>query len=388
MSQDFEVTLPKLGESILNATIVQWFKKEGDSVLLDEALLEVSTDKVNSEIPSPAAGVVKRILALPEQELQVGAPLLILERRAAGEARAGFPHPALFEQKGSGQKEELRGFFSPALLRMAKESGVEMEELERVPRSGGDGRVTKRDLEAYLAARAGSDGSQRIPLSPLRKAIAENLMRSYTQIPHAALVSLVDLTNILEFIHEKKELFFQKEGCKLTVTSFVIHALARTLRDYPLLNASLEGQTLVVKRSVNLGVAVSVEDGLLVPVIKKCQEKTIPEIARALRDLSSRAREGKLLLEEVKEGTITFSNFGMSGMTLGLPIIRYPEAAILGMGGIEKRVVVLDNDRTAIRSLVHLSLSFDHRVVDGMYASHFLSALKKDLEHPSFYGLC
>ena len=381
MSEEIKVNLPKLGESIHSATVVQWFKKVGETVALDEPLLEVSTDKVNSEIPSPAAGVVKELLAEVDQELQVGEPLLIIAPQGVSEAT-----PQVQEAKQEVSEGSKKGFFSPALLRMARESGISMEELEKIPATGGEGRLTKKDLESYLAKRSGRVAApingkiEHITMTGMRKAIAENITRSYREVPHAALVCSVDLTEVLNYIKANKEAFLQKEGCKLTVTGFVIHAMAQALKEYPLLNAQVDGDTIIVKHFVNIGIAVNVKGGLMVPVINQCHEKDLREVAIALADIASRAREGKLRPNDVKEGTVTLSNFGMSGMQMGLPIIRYPEVAILGVAGIEKQVVVVENDQTAIRSMVNLSLSFDHRVVDGMYSCNFLAALKKQLE--------
>ena len=388
MTEEIKVNLPKLGESIHSATVVQWFKKVGETVALDEPLLEVSTDKVNSEIPSPAAGVVKEIIAEVDQELQVGEPLLIIAPQQGGVPKPQMEAPKEVVEQQAATSGSMKGFFSPALLRMAREAGISMEELEKIPATGAEGRLTKKDVEAYLAKKSDpvsaptSGKIEQIPIVGMRKAIADNITRSYQEVPHAALVCRVDLTDVLASVKANKEAFLQKEGCKLTVTSFVIHALAKALKEYPLLNAEVDGSTIVVKHFVNIGVAVSVKEGLMVPVIKNCHEKNLRETAIALADLSSRAREGKLLPDEVKEGTVTLSNFGRSGMTMGLPIIRYPEVSILGMAGIEKQLVVIEGDQTAVRSMVNLSLSFDHRVVDGMYSCSFLAALKKHLETP------
>ncbi len=386
MTEEITINLPKLGESIHSATVVQWFKQVGDTVGIDEPLLEVSTDKVNSEIPSPAAGVIKEILAEVDQELQVGEPLVVIEHREAGAPPQASPTQTTEKPKDS-STGSMEGLFSPSILRMARESGIKTEELEKIPTTGAEGRLTKKDVELYIKNKDSRDTPvpicgkvEHIKITGMRKAIAENITRSYNEIPHAALVCSVDITEALKFVRENREAFLQKEGCKLTVTSCVIKAMAQALKEHPMLNAQVEGDTIVVKHFVNIGVAVSVNEGLMVPVIKNCHEKSLTETAKALADLSTRAREGKLRLEEVREGTVTLSNFGMSGMTMGLPIIRHPEVSIIGMAGIEKKVVVLDGDETAIRSIVNLSLSFDHRVVDGMYGCHLLATLKKNLE--------
>ncbi|MBS0621070.1 MAG: 2-oxo acid dehydrogenase subunit E2 [Verrucomicrobia bacterium] len=393
MSEEIKVLLPKLGESIHSATIVQWFKKQGDKVHLDEPLLEVSTDKVNSEIPSPAAGVVKEIHAHPEQELQVGDLIAVIASTSAAQPTPSahtVAAPAA-EEGGAG-----REFFSPALLRLARENGISVEALSKMPGTGMGGRVTRRDLEAYLENRskapkpcplkaapvAGTADVERLKMSGMRKAIADNMVRSFYEAPHATLVTEVDVTQIVKRIQQEKDAFFQKHGCKLTITSFVAHAIAKALQDFPLINSSLEGDTILVKRFVNIGIAVSVDNGLLVPVVKQCQSMEVEDLAKAIHTLSTKARSGKLAPDDVNEGTITLTNFGMSGVHIGVPIIRYPEVAIVGIGALHKRVVPLEDDLLAVRSMINISLTFDHRVLDGMYGCGFLGALKKHLELP------
>lgn len=389
MSEEFKVILPKLGESILTATIVQWFKKVGDKISLDEPLLEVSTDKVNSEIPSPAAGVLKEILAHPEKELNVGELIAIISVGGTQQVAAVSSPAKQKQETASSASAEMQGFFSPALLRLAKEKGVGLEELEKIPGTGEGGRPTKRDLEAYLEKRssraptcafASSSDVERMKMTGMRKAIADNMVRSFYEAPHATLVTQVDVTNVLKFIQKEKESFLAKHGVKLTLTPFVAQAIAKALQEYPLINSSLEQDTIVVKRFVNLGIAVSVEQGLMVPVIKNCQRMDLPELAKAIGELSARARASKLSPDEVKEGTITLTNFGMTGVMIGIPIIRYPEVAIVGIGAAHKQVVPLENDLLAVRSMMHVSLTFDHRVLDGLYGCGFLGAVKKHLE--------
>lgn len=390
MTEEFKVILPKLGESILSATIVQWFKKPGDKVHLDEPLLEVSTDKVNSEIPSPVAGIVKEIFAHPDEELKVG-DLLAVISLSGSSAASETTKPIQAAAVKSESDEEMREFFSPALLRLARERGVGLEELEKIPGTGGGGRLTKKDLEHYLESKkpcapapcplkGGSSEVERVKMSGMRKAIADNMVRSFYQAPHATLVQEVDVTAALKLIQEHKEAFAAEHGAKLTITSFIARAIARALQEYPLLNSSLEEDTIVVKRFVNLGIAVSVDQGIMVPVIKQCQKMQISEIAKSLQSLTMKVREGNLDPSDVTDGTITLTNFGMSGVMMGIPIIRYPEVAIVGIGAILKKVVATSEDTIAIRSMMHLSLTFDHRVLDGMYGCAFLSALKKHIE--------
>ncbi len=394
MSEDIKVLLPKLGESIHSATIVQWFKKIGDPVSLDEPLLEVSTDKVNSEIPSPAAGVLKEIHANPDQELQVG-ELIAVIGLAAGSASRGdafAPMPSV-DSKHEESGQEMRDFFSPALLRLAREKGIALPELEKIPRTGASGRLTKQDLEIYIEKRvsppkpcpaktmvASGPEVERLKMTGMRKAIADNMVRSFYEAPHASLVTEVDVTGVIQLIQKEKEEFLKRNGFKLTITAFVARAIAKALQEYPLINSSLEGDTILLKRYLNLGIAVSVEQGLFVPVVKHCQRLGITEIAKAISELSAKARSGKLTPDDVSDGTISLTNFGMTGVQIGIPIIRFPEVAIVGVGATYRKVVPLENELLAIRSMMHVSLTFDHRVLDGMYGCGYLNALKKHLE--------
>lgn len=403
MSEDIKVLLPKLGESIHSATIVQWFKKIGDPVSLDEPLLEVSTDKVNSEIPSPAEGTLKEIHANLDQELQVGALIAVIGS-GAQLAPKEESSPAVSTMQSaaaiSPSNNEMKNFFSPALLRIARENGIALEDLGKIPGTGMGGRLTKNDLEEHVAKKAASvkpcpmaakpivrsapTGSgaevERLKMTGMRKAIADNMVRSFYEAPHATLVTEIDMTKVIKLIQKEKEEFFSKHGCKLTLTAFVARAISKALQEFPLINSSLEGDTILVKRFVNLGIAVSVDQGLMVPVVKHCDQMGITAIAKAIHTLSTKARSGKLSPDDVNEGTITMTNFGMSGVQIGVPIIRYPEVAIVGVGATYKRVVPLDDDVLAIRSMMYASLTFDHRVLDGMYGCGYLGALKKHLE--------
>lgn len=381
---EVQVTLPKLGESIVSATVVQWFKKEGDTVHLDEPLLEVSTDKVNSEIPSPVAGVLKKMVAKPDQEIQVGEPLALMETSSEGEKVA---HVHVDTRRESAPtSNEMQDYYSPALLRLARENNISIDELSKIPSTGSGGRVSKRDLELYVEkkkpncpARSGKD-VEHVKMTGMRKAIADNMVRSFYEAPHASLITEVDVTEIVKHVQQEKEAFLAKHKVKLTITTFVAQAIVKALQEYPYLNSSLEGDTIVVKRFVNLGLAVSVDQGIMVPVIKNTQSLDIPQIAQAMSDLSQRARSGKLQPTEVQEGTITLTNFGISGVMIGIPIIRYPEVAIIGMGAIFKKVVPNHDDTFGVRSMMNVSLTFDHRVIDGMYGCGFLNALKQQLE--------
>ena len=391
MSEEFKVTLPKLGESILSATVVQWFKKTGERIERDEPLLEVSTDKVNSEIPSPVSGFVKEIVAPVDRELNVGDILALISTHGEDKARPAPMKQAVqqasLHTESSGAK---RDFFSPALMRLAREKGIALSELERISGSGDEGRITKKDLEEYIEKKAGgckyatppasSENVERVKMSSMRKAIADNMVRSFYEAPHATLITEVDVTDLLKVIQNEKESFLSKNGAKLTITSFVARAMARALQEYPLINSSLDKDTILLKRFVNLGIAVSVEQGVMVPVIKNCEKMPLSRLSVAIQELSQKARSGKLSAEDINEGTITLTNFGMTGVMIGIPIIRYPEVAIVGMGAIHKKVVALEDDSFGVRSTMHLSLTFDHRVLDGIYGCGFLNALQKHIE--------
>jgi len=392
MTEEYTIALPKLGESIVSATVVQWFKKEGDTVLLDEPLLEVSTDKVNSEIPSPVAGVLKKIVAPVDMELQVGETLAVIEKQSSLSSSVSVQESPKKEEVAPAEQDKNNDFLSPAVLRAAKEKGISFEDLQKIKGTGDGGRVTRQDIENFTCAkspskapcplRSGGDGTEveRLKMTGVRKAIADNLVKSFYEAPHATLIQEIDVTNIMKCIRDKKEEFGAKHGAKLTVTSFILKALGKALHEFPLLNSSLDKDTILVKKQVNIGVAVSIEQGLIVPVVKNCQKLSLPEVAKEIQVLSEKARNGKLSPGDVREGTVTVTNFGMSGVAIGIPIIRYPEVAIVGIGAIKKRVQVADDDTFVVRSMLYLSLTFDHRVIDGMYGCSFLGSLQKHLE--------
>lgn len=375
--KEIKINLPKLGESIVSATVVRWFKKIGDPIALDEPLLEVSTDKVNSEIPSPTAGILKEILAEPDQEVQVGEPLAILTTNTQGSS-VNIETPASVQSSmGTTGSEDV---LSPAVLRLLKEKGIPLQEIDRIPRTGQGGRLTKKDIEDYSVPKKVEEGTERVKMTGLRKAIADNMVKSFYEAPHASLVTEVDVTGIVSIIQEQKQSFQEKHGVKLSVTAFVAQAIAQAVKEFPLLNSSLDGDTIVMKHFVNLGIAVSVDQGVMVPVIRNIQNLSLPEVAKQISELALKTREHRLDPQEVKEGTITLTNFGMTGTMIGIPIIRYPEVAIVGLGAITKKVMVMPDDTTAIGSVMWVSLTFDHRVLDGIYGCGFLNALKKHIE--------
>jgi len=379
-----EITLPKLGESIVEATVIQWFKKVGDHVSLDEPLLEVSTDKVNSEIPSPVEGVVTEILVTEDELVKVGQALAIIETSQKEIKEEVQKEPSKKTQ------EDNSAFLSPAVLKIAKEAKLPLQELDNIPKTGEGGRLTKKDIENYLTSKKDdknvscSHSVERVKMNSVRKMIADNMVKSFYEAPHATLINEVDVTKLVKFIKDNKQSFKDNYNAKLSITAFIAKAITKSLQAYPLLNSSLEGDTIVLKKFVNLGIAVSVENGVLVPVIRNCHELKIPEIAKQISELAQKARSNTLSIDEISNGTVTLTNFGMSQVQIGIPIIRHPEVAIIGIGAIVKKVKVLSDDSIGIRSLVNLCLTFDHRVLDGMYGCGFLQELQNNLENTEF----
>ncbi|AAF73645.1 2-oxo acid dehydrogenase, E2 component, lipoamide acyltransferase [Chlamydia pneumoniae AR39] len=386
----FEFRFPKIGETSSGGSIVRWLKNLGDHVARDEPLIEVSTDKIATELPSPKAGRLVRFCVNEGDEVASGDVLGLIELEEISEADDESTSCPLTscETKSEAGSSSSSVWFSPAVLSLAQREGIGLDNLQKIAGTGKGGRVTRQDLEAYI-----SESQQvsipeifqgevnRIPMSPLRRAIASSLSKSSDEVPHASLVVDVDVTDLMNLISGERQRFLDTHGVKLTITSFIVQCLAQTLRQFPLLNGSLDGTTIVMKKSVNVGVAVNLnKEGVVVPVIHNCQDRGLVSIAKALADLSSRARLNKLDPSEVQDGSVTVTNFGMTGALIGMPIIRYPEVAILGIGTIQKRVVVRDDDSLAIRKMVYVTLTFDHRVLDGIYGSEFLTSLKNRLE--------
>ncbi len=385
MGKEVVVQLPKLGESIVSATVVSWHKKEGDFVKTDESLLEVTTDKVNSEVPSPINGKIIKIYAQEGQEIQVGDKLALIESTAKKEDETVEVTQTIIETEKI-KVTSHSDFLSPAVVNLLREANIPLEEVDKIPRLSESGRLTKKDVEAFIESKKQKlieklDDHERIKMDVMRKSIAENMVKSFYAAPHASLMTQVDVTDVLNLIKENKESFLQKHGVKLTVTSFVAKAICSAIKEFPYLNSSLEEDTIIMKHYVNLGIAVHVDKGLQVPIIRHCQKMDIAQIAKSLTDLAQKARGKKLRAKDVMEGSITFTNFGMTGVMAGIPIIRYPEVAIIGMGAIEKKPLVMANDEIKVRSTAMLTLTFDHRVLDGIYGCGFLNKVKTDLEN-------
>jgi len=380
-----DVLLPQLGESTYEATIGRWLKSPGDRVERFEPLVELITDKVNVEMPSPVAGRLVEIVAQEGQTLPVGSVIARVEEDAAHAA------PPVSEQ-AQGERP-APGRLSPLVSRLVQEHGITPEELAQIRGTGTGGRITKQDVLSYLerrgkapapeaappTAEAPAEGEQRVPLSPVRRAIAERLSRAKREVPHAYGVVEADVTDLVRWYEAHREAFQRQHGVRLTYTALFARAAVEALRAFPVVNAQWAEDAIVLKPHINLGVAVSVEEGLVVPVLHRAEEKSLVGIARELEDLTRRAREGRLTLEDVQGGTFTLTNPGVFGSIWSLPIVNYPQAAILATDAIVKRPVVRD-DAIAIRAVMHLGLSFDHRVFDGAVAVQFLNHVKASLE--------
>lgn len=373
MTKDFEIKLPKLGESIVSATVVSIYKKENDFIQKDETLMEVSTDKVNSEIPSPVEGFVKKILVKIDDTIKVGDVIAIISIGNVNKEEKKVLEKSFDEKQKDNESKE--SFLSPAVLRYAKENNVSIDELQNIEGSGDSNRVTKKDIENYIKSKRPENF---LELSPIRKAIANNMIKSL-EVPHAYLIDEIDVTDIVNLINENKQNFLDKYSVKLTITSFIAKAIALAAKEFNLVNSSYKEGKIFLYKNINLGIAINVNDNVVVPNIKNIDDLTIVDISKQISDLATRAKDNYLNKNDIENGTITLTNFGMSKVSIGLPIIKYPEACIIGVGAINKKVCVID-DKPQIRSILMLSLSFDHRIFDGIYACNFLNKIKKYLE--------
>jgi pyruvate dehydrogenase E2 component (dihydrolipoamide acetyltransferase) len=439
-----EVIMPQMGESVAEGTVTKWLKKVGDRVERDEPLLEISTDKVDAEIPSPAAGVLAKILVEESETVSVNTVVAVIDGEGSAETtekrgeghppRQAVPEPSAkvlstAEPAGpaspppfvgvplgspapslSGPHDTIRS--SPLVRRMARERNVD---LAYVRGTGLGGRISKKDVLAYLAQptrqaaappaagppsvaqpAAGLEtvpaqpevGSPAltfagptlvVPMTPIRKQIAEHMVASRRTSAHVSTVFEVEMTRIFETRARCAEEFERRNGIKLTYTPFFVRAAVEAIKQFPIFNSSLDGTNIVYKRDVNIGIAVALETGLIVPVIKRADEKNFLGTARAVQDLAERARNKRLSVDDVQGGTFTITNPGIFGSLFGTPIINQPQVAILGVGVIEKRAVVR-NDAIAIRPMVYLVLSFDHRILDGALADQFMAKIKSVLE--------
>lgn len=425
-----EVVMPKMGESIQEGKILRWMKKPGDTIEKDESILEISTDKVDSEIPSPSAGVLTKIIVPEGDTVDVGTVIAFIETNAATakvdtaapttapRKQESHDEPAVVSQRMQVPEQAPRQrngdrFYSPLVKTIAKKEGVALEELDQISGSGLGGRVTKSDILGYLTTRSAKPGvsirteyavvtvdlkdlQKKYPapkyeilqMDNVQKKMAEHMVKSLQTSPHVQAISECDVTRIVDFRAKNAERFEKMEGFKLTYTPFFINATVRALKQFPLLNSSVEGDKIIVKKFINFGMAVAAPSGLIVPVIKNAEEKNFLGLARSIHDIALRTRSKKLSPDEVQGGTFTITNYGVFGNIIGIPIINQPQVAILGVGAVKKRPVVMTdaegNDSIAIRSMVYLTLSFDHRILDGAIGGQFISAVVSNLEQYDF----
>ena len=444
------IELPQVGESVTEGTIVQWLKQVGDSVDRYDPLVEVLTDKVSMEVPSPVAGVITEILAMEGETLPMGAPIASIQTADAANSDSdsastvdttssdGEPAtppeimPAVSDAQhsasrigvllkdvapvgptGSGnvvvpapddapapQSEvadsRRRRRYSPAVQRLADESGIDLQQVEG---TGINGRVTRKDVLAYIESQADaavqapampathvpatssqeSADEERLPLSPVRRMIAANMKRSVSEIPSAWSITEVDVSGLARRRDALKDEFMRREGVNLTYLHFVVKAVAESLRENPLLNSSWGDDAIILKRRINIGIAVAAPGGLVVPVLRDADTLSVAGIAVRASELTARARQGKLTIEDMQSGTFTLNNTGALGSVASQPIINHPQAAILTTEAIVKRPVVI-GDAIGIRSMMNICLTFDHRIIDGAEASAFTNAVKRRLE--------
>jgi pyruvate dehydrogenase E2 component (dihydrolipoamide acetyltransferase) len=412
-----EVLMPQMGESITEGTITKWLKKVGDTVQRDEPIFEISTDKVDAEIPSPVAGVLSEIkvpegttvtintvVAVIGDAVGKAAPAAAAPKTSAPAATAPAAAPALATKASEG--ERVRS--SPLVRKIAKDNNVD---LSQVPGTGASGRITKTDIVSHLeqgpkpvAAAATSPTSapapapaaakpaapqplpgELVPMSKMRSIIAQRMVESKRTSPHVHTVFKVDMTRIVKIREKEKSKYEQRNGVKLTYMPFITRAAIVALRKHPIVNGSIEGEAIRYNKNINIGIAVALDWGLIVPVIKQAEEKNFLGVARAIVDVADRARSKKLAPDEISGGTFTLTNSGIFGEQFGTPIINQPQSAILGIGGLNKEAEVITdkdgNDSIAVRSIQRFTLGFDHRIVDGADAGKFMSDFKAYLEN-------
>ncbi len=423
-----QVTMPKLGESVAEGTVGRWLKQEGDLVELDEPLVEIVTDKISQELPSPVAGRLVKITVQQDQTVKVGAEIAQVEETAdvspsasaespamvAASAPAGSPAQATsalaavpaatygsHASAANGQRQRI----SPLARRMAQEHQLD---LDAIAGTGEGGRVRKEDILAFLAQREQApaarpapvplpaaasvapaapaapyvpkEDEEVLPLTPIRRAIAEHMVRSKHTSPHATTMVEVDMTSIAKWIERNKDEFKRREGASITYVAFMMRAAVEALKQVPTMNASWVNDQIILKKRIHLGLAVSTDAGLMVPVVHNADSMNLAGLARAIGELAGRARAGKLTMQDMQGATFTVNNPGVFGTIISVPIINQPHAGILSMDAVVKRPIVTEDDAIAIRSMMFVSLSFDHRINDGLGAARFLQIIKRHLE--------
>ncbi|MCF8242344.1 MAG: 2-oxoglutarate dehydrogenase, E2 component, dihydrolipoamide succinyltransferase [Melioribacteraceae bacterium] len=426
-----DIIMPKMGESVMEGTIIKWHKKVGDKIEKDEIIFEISTDKVDTEVPSPEAGILAEINVAENETVEVDTVVARLSTSGGivKEKKSEPKKEQLAESKTEIKKEEPKEikqqpgkdlsvgksdrFYSPVVVNIARSENISFDELESLDGSGADGRVTKKDVMDYLETRKGGgaaqpsqskpkvqqtaaeksedakfsagEGIELIPMDNIRKRIMYHMVNSRDTSVHVTAVLEADVSKIHTFIQENRERFLQNTGVKLTYMPFIAYACIKALQKYPYVNASIDENNIVLKKFINLGIAVAVEpNGLIVPNIKKADEKSILGLTKAILELSNKSRGKGLTPDDIMDGTFTITNYGVFGSLFGTPIINQPEVGILGIGAVQKKPVVVEVDGTdsiAIKSMMYLSLSHDHRLVDGMLGGKFLIEIKDALEN-------
>jgi 2-oxoglutarate dehydrogenase E2 component (dihydrolipoamide succinyltransferase) len=432
-----ELIMPKMGESVHEATIIKWLKNEGDTIALDETVLEIATDKVDSEIPSVSAGILFKKLFKEGEVVQVGKAIAIISTSvdAPSKAIADSPKPSAAATNSNGslavkpviesisvERTSSAGkFYSPLVRNIAKTEGVSVAELEALSGTGKDGRITKQDILSFLPNRnkvvtpeekKSTPAPQHVPqivkevhvpsappvfvsgndeiieMDRMRKLIADHMVMSKRVSPHVTSYVEADVTNIVKWRDKIKNNFEKREGEKITFTPVFIDAVVRALKDFPMVNVSVDGTKIILRKNINIGMAAALPSGnLIVPVIKNADRLNLLGLTKAVNDLANRARANKLVPDEIQGGTFTLTNVGGFGNLMGTPIINQPQVAIMATGAIKKKPVVLETefgDTIAIRSMMFLSLSYDHRVVDGMLGGSFLRRVADYLEKFDF----
>ncbi len=429
-----DLIMPRLGESIVEATILKWHKKPGDAVAMDETVLDIATDKVDSEVPSTADGTVAEVLYKENDVVPVGTVIARIETSGAAVAEpVSAPSQTEHEDADVVEEvpytpEEIRAskpstsgvrFYSPLVLNIAASEGISMSELEHIPGTGQDGRVSKKDIINYLKNRGASPVSQPvqevqtptstavaqvperkpvesapvlysgnteiIEMDRMRKMIAKHMIDSQNISAHVTSFTECDVTNMVLWRDKVKKEFEKREGEKLTFTPLFIEAIVRSIKKYPWLNSSVDGDKIIIKKDINIGMATAMPSGnLIVPVIKGADQLNLTGLAKRVNNLANAARNNKLNPDDTAGGTFTLTNVGTFGSIMGTPIINQPQVAIMAAGAIKKRPVVIETaqgDSIAIRHMMYLSLSYDHRIIDGALGSTFLNAVSKELEN-------
>ncbi len=420
-----DVVMPKMGESIMEATVLKWHKQVGDTVKMDETLLDIATDKVDSEVPSTGAGVITELLYKENDVVPVGAVIARINAVGAVAAAPAAPAVAAPAQTASytppvtapaHSASSGARFYSPLVLNIAGTEGISMTELENISGTGNEGRVTKKDILAYVANRAAapviaaptpqpapvaaapvvaapkpaaapmvvSGNVEIIEMDRMRKLIADHMVRSKSTSPHVTSFTEADVTNIVKWRDKNKGQFEKKYGEKITYTPIFFEAIVNSIRKFPMINSSLDGYNIIMKKDINLGMATALPSGnLIVPVIKSAETKNLLGLTKDVNALANAARNNKLKADDTQGGTFTVTNVGTFGSLMGTPIINQPQVAILAVGAIKKRPMVLeteDGDVIAIRHMMYLSMSYDHRIIDGSIGASFLTAVAKELE--------